>query len=106
MDKGLDDDLGVLQALLLALFFLGDFLHGLAAGDGEVGWRQDFIVEVFEVLHPPGVEDANDREQVAENADLYSADIGEVDVEMGLFDHVDGQDADLVLVRPKPPPGD
>ena len=106
MDKGLDDDLGVLQALLLALFFFGNLLHGLAAGDGEVGRRQDFVVEVFEVLHPLGVEDANDREQVAEDPDSRSTDIGQVNVEMGLLNHVDGQDANLVLARLKPSPGD
>ena len=105
MDKGLDDDLGVLQTLLLALFFLGDLLHSLAAGDGEVGRRQDFVVEVFEVLHPLGVEDADNREQVAEDANLLLAYFGEVDVEMILFGHVDGQDADLVFARLKPPPG-
>ena len=68
-------------------------LHRLTAGDGEVGWRQDLIVEVFEVLHTLRVDDAHHRKQVAEDPDLRLTNVGQIDIEMGFLDHVDGQDA-------------
>ena len=85
---------------------LGYFLHCLTAGDGEVGWRQDLVVEVFEILHALGVDDAHHREQVAEDPDLRLTNVGQIDIEMGFLDHVDGQDTGLVLTRLKPASGD
>ena len=104
--KGLDNYFGVFQPLFFALLFLGDFLDGLPAGDGEISRGHDLVIEILEFLQTSGIEYPDHLEMFAKDPDFGPADIGEVYIQVAGRDHVVGQDAHLVILRLEPSPCD